>query len=90
MSYKDLSKIVPNDVDGSNEEWLENYIEKDRIAKQEEADAEAAAKEAIEPERIIVSKKRRTVYVEEDNSEEIKSLLLSYNAIRNLTICYRC
>ena len=45
MSYKDLSKIIPNDVEGSNEEWLENYIEKDRISKQEEADAEAAAKQ---------------------------------------------
>ena len=45
MSYNNLSIIIPNDVKGSNEEWLENYIEKDRIAKQEEADAEAAAKQ---------------------------------------------
>ena len=86
MSYKDLSKIVPNDVDGCNEEWLENYIEKDRIAKQEEADAEAAALQSKndeqhsstfreEPERIV-EKKRRTVYIEKDDSEEIKKIIV--------------
>ena len=45
MSYADLSKIVPRD-DASNDEWLKNYIEKDRLAKEEEEAAELAAKQA--------------------------------------------
>ena len=45
MSYADLSKIVPLD-DASNDEWLKNYIEKDRLAKEEEEAAELAAKQA--------------------------------------------
>ena len=45
MSYADLSKIVPLD-DASNDEWLKTYIEKDRLAKEEEEAAELAAKQA--------------------------------------------
>ena len=86
MSYADLSKIIPRD-DASNDEWLKNYIEKDRLAKEEEealelADSLAQQRESPaqqSPEKILVKrKKRRTVYIEDDdNSEEVKRLTIS-------------
>ena len=96
MSYADLSKIIPRD-DASNDEWLKNYIEKDRLAKEEEEAVELAAKQFLSPdgregrepagrslpqespEKILVKrKKRRTVYIEDDdNSEEVKRLTIS-------------